>query len=114
MRYRENGGMEGIGGNAEFATVPIVTVAVLRFVPSCVMEVGLTLQLSFAGSVPHERFTANVAPCTGETLIVEVPDWPAGRLRVVGETLIPKSPDGLTTWETAVEVLAAKVESPGY
>lgn len=74
MGYRGNCGIEGIGGNAEFATVPIVTVAVLGFVPSCVTDVGLTLQLSFAGSVPQERLTANVAPCRGETVIVDVPD----------------------------------------
>ena len=45
---------------------------------------------------------------------MEVPDCPTGRLRVAGETLMLKLPDGLTTWETVVEVLVAKVESPLY
>jgi hypothetical protein len=72
------------------------------------------VQLTLAGNVPQERATERVAPFTGETEIVDVPEAPAARLKLEGAVATVKSEVGaaFTVNVAAEEVLAANFVSP--
>src|SRR5689334_6884125 len=82
--------------------------------PPGVTLAGEKVQLEAAGKPLQEKFTAELMPFTGLTVIVNVADWPALTVAPLGDAETVKSPPGLPTTSVTLAVLGARTASPGY
>jgi hypothetical protein len=90
------------------AVVETVSWRITGWVPSrATGGSGENAQIEAAGRGAQEKFKVCVEPLSGVTVMAVVPDCPAGIVNILGEAEMVKSGAALTTWVTAVEVLAA-------
>jgi len=71
------------------------------------MLVGLRVHVKPAGETAEVRVTVPVKPLTGATVMVDVPELPAAKVKLVGLAVMVKS----TTWNSTIPVVWVRVPS---
>ena len=111
---RVPGRRRATGTATELGAVVLMVRVVEAGPPFGVTVAGENVQLEAAGNPLHEKLTAELMPFTGFTVMVNMEDWPALIVAVVGDAETVKSPPALPTTMVTLAVLGARTASPGY